>query len=145
MDDDMDDDMDDKDDKDKDDDYACKKKKYELLQAEYEELQNKYSALEVKYNELVEFKAGIDNAKKDELINSFDMISEEDKKELLDKKYLPTFTPNLGKNSSDKKSNNSSSSFKKGSPVKKTKEFKNHYIMTTSNHKVKNFTNIDGI
>ena len=79
----MDDDMDDKDDKDKDDDYACKKKKYELLEAEYEELQNKYSALEVKYNELVEFKAGIDNAKKDELINSFDMISEEDKQDII--------------------------------------------------------------
>ena len=74
-----------------------------------------------------------------------DLEIRKDKKELLDKRYLPTFTPNLGKNSSDKKSNNSSSSFKKGSPVKKTKEFKNHYIMTTSNHKVKNFTNIDGI
>ena len=74
-----------------------------------------------------------------------DLEIRKDKKELLDKKYLPTFTPNLGKNSSDKKSNNSSSSFKKGSPVKKTKEFKNHYIMTTSNNKVKNFTNIDGI
>ena len=63
-----------------------------------------------------------------------DLEIRKDKKELLDKRYLPTFTPNLGKNSSDKKSNNSSSSFKKGSPVKKTKEFKNHYIMTTSNH-----------
>ena len=63
-----------------------------------------------------------------------DLEIRKDKKELLDKRYLPTFTPNLGKNSSDKKSNNSSSSFNKGSPVKKTKEFKNHYIMTTSNH-----------
>lgn len=74
-----------------------------------------------------------------------DLEIRKDKKELLDKRYLPTFTPNLGKDTSDKKSHNSSSSFKKGSPVKKTKEFKNHYIMTASNNKVKGFTNIDGI
>ena len=74
-----------------------------------------------------------------------DLEIRKDKKELLDKRYLPTFTPNLGKDTSDKKSHNSSSSFKKGSPVKKTKEFKNHYIMTASNNKVKGLTNIDGI
>lgn len=74
-----------------------------------------------------------------------DLETRKDKKELLDKRYLPTFTPNLGKDTSDKKSHNSSSSFKKGYPVKKTKEFKNHYIMTASNNKVKGLTNIEGI
>lgn len=70
-----------------------KEKKYELLQADYQALQEQYSALqaefaalEVKCNELVEFKATIEDAKKDEMINKFYFLSDEDKKEVVENK-----------------------------------------------------------
>ena len=85
--------------KDKDDEEDDKKK-YELLQADFEtlqqnysvlqqnysELQEKYSVLETKCNELVEFKATIEDAKKDEMINKFYFLSDEDKKEVVENK-----------------------------------------------------------
>lgn len=70
-----------------------KEKKYELLQADYQALQEQHSALqaefaalEVKCNELVEFKATIEDAKKDEMINKFYFLSDEDKKEVVENK-----------------------------------------------------------
>lgn len=62
------------------------KKKFELLEQNYSELQQKYAALEVEYQALVEFKNEIDNQKKDELINSFYMLSDEDKKDVIENK-----------------------------------------------------------
>lgn len=83
-----------KDDEDKkkkeDEDFACnkdeEKKKYELLETEYAELQAKYTALETSYNELVSFKKNIEDKQKDELIASFYMLDDEDKKNVIEKK-----------------------------------------------------------
>lgn len=66
----------------KDDDEEDKKD-YALL---YSELQTAYSDLETKYQALVEFKNEIDNEKKDALINSFYMLSDEDKADVISNK-----------------------------------------------------------
>lgn len=71
-------DSDEKEDKDEED-----KKDYSLL---YSELQTAYSDLETKYQALVEFKNEIDNEKKDALINSFYMLSDEDKADVISNK-----------------------------------------------------------
>ena len=85
-----------KDDEDEDDE----KKKYELLESQHAELQNNYSALndaheqlkadyellKNSYNELAEFKRQSDDAKKDQVIESFYMLSEEDKQEVISNK-----------------------------------------------------------
>ena len=60
-----------------------KKKDYSLLETEYSNLQAAYSDLETKYQTLVEFKNQIDNEKKDALINSFYMLSDEDKADVI--------------------------------------------------------------
>lgn len=71
--------------------------KYSALEAQYIELQNAYSALEVQHNELqssfttlqaenvelVEFRRQIDDAKKDQMIDSFYMLTDEDKQEVM--------------------------------------------------------------
>ena len=49
---------------------------------EYSALTNKYAELEAKYNELLTYKEGVERAKKEELIKSFWMLSEEDKKDI---------------------------------------------------------------
>lgn len=67
----------------KDDDEEEDKKDYALL---YSELQTAYSDLETKYQALVEFKNEIDNEKKDALINSFYMLSDEDKADVISNK-----------------------------------------------------------
>jgi hypothetical protein len=63
-----------------------KKKKYELLESEFTALQEQYSALEEKYNELVAFKAQVEDAQKDEMISKFYFLSDEDKKEVIENK-----------------------------------------------------------
>ena len=63
-----------------------KKKKYELLETEFTALQEKYSELEAEYNKLVEFKAQVEDAKKDEMISKFYFLSDEDKKEVIENK-----------------------------------------------------------
>lgn len=70
-----------------------KKKKYELLEQQYAELNDKYTQLqgiEEKYNSLmdeyeslVQFKKQVEDAKKDELINSFYMLTDEDKADVI--------------------------------------------------------------
>ena len=67
------------------------KKKYSLLENEYNELKAQFSSLEAKYNELVSFKADIEDQKKTELINSFSMLSEEEKKDVVDNKAKYSF------------------------------------------------------
>lgn len=74
------------DDKDKDKDKEEDKKKYELLETEFAALQEQYSELKVKYDELVAFKAQIEDAKKDEMISRFCFLSDEDKKEVIENK-----------------------------------------------------------
>ena len=87
---------------DDEDEYACggkKKKKYSLEEIpEYVELQTKYSELETKYNALVseneslkndnatltEFKNQSERKEKEEMINSFYMLSNEDKKDVIE-------------------------------------------------------------
>lgn len=86
---DKDDESDDKDssDEDKDeDDEEDKDKKYSLLETEYNELKDKYAKLEEDYNGLVEFKNQIEDKEKDELIKSFYMLSDEDKKDVIENK-----------------------------------------------------------
>lgn len=91
-----DDDSDDDDDKKKN---KGKKEKYNLEEIqEYVELSNKYSALETNYNEaqttitnlqaqlneLTTFKKGIEKAEKEKMIASFYMLSDEDKKDVVE-------------------------------------------------------------
>ena len=55
---------------------------YSSLELNYGELQNNYSELEAAHAELVEFKRQIDDAKKDQMIESFYMLSDEEKQEI---------------------------------------------------------------
>ena len=71
---------------DNDDDDEEKKKDYELIEKELEEAKTAYAALEEKYQALVEFKESVDNEKKDKLIDSFYMLSDEDKKDVIENK-----------------------------------------------------------
>ena len=50
---------------------------------DYSALEAKYTALEEKYNELAEFKLQIEDKEKDALINSFYMLSDEDKSDVI--------------------------------------------------------------
>jgi hypothetical protein len=71
---------DDKEDEDEED------KKYSLLEENYNKLQAEFAELSSKYEALVEFKNTVDNEKKDALIASFYMLSEEDKAEIIENK-----------------------------------------------------------
>ena len=74
---------DDDDDDEDNDEEDKKKKKFELLEAEFAALKTKYEELEEQNKALVEFKNQIDNEKKDELINRFYMLSDEDKADVI--------------------------------------------------------------
>ena len=63
-----------------------KEKDYSLLEQELETLKTSYAEMEAKYQELVTFKEAVDNEKKDALINSFYMLSNEDKKDVIENK-----------------------------------------------------------
>lgn len=56
------------------------------LKTDYETLQTEFAALKADYDKLVEFKNQIDNEKKDNLIKSFYMLSDEDKKDVIENK-----------------------------------------------------------
>ena len=60
--------------------------KYSALEEQFNELQTKFSALEAEAVSLREFKAGIEDAQKDEMIASFYMLSDEDKKDVIEHK-----------------------------------------------------------
>ena len=62
------------------------KKKYSLLEQQYNELSTNYNQLKAEYDELVEFKNNVENEKKDALIEEFYMLSEEDKKDVIENK-----------------------------------------------------------
>lgn len=70
-----------------------KKKKYSLLESDYTALQSDFNALQAKYTELLseceslrEFKVTVEDGKKDELIAQFYMLSDEDKKDVIENK-----------------------------------------------------------
>ena len=78
---------------DKEEDKEDEKKKFSLLEAEhqtlqtsYAELQTQFSALQAQFAELQSFKNQIEDEKKDTLINSFYMLSDEDKKDVIENK-----------------------------------------------------------
>lgn len=62
------------------------KKKYTALEVKYNELSDKYSKLEQEVISLREYKKTIEDAKKDALINEFYMLTEEDKKDVIENK-----------------------------------------------------------
>ena len=62
------------------------KKKYTLLEQQYNELSTQYEQLKNEYDALVEFKNNVENEKKDALIGEFYMLSEEDKKDVIENK-----------------------------------------------------------
>lgn len=78
-----------KDNKDGNEDDEDKKKKeedeekYSLLEKEYNTLQSQFADLQSKYDELVAFKASIEDKEKDALINKFYMLSDEDKADVI--------------------------------------------------------------
>ena len=57
--------------------------KYALLETQFNELQNNFNNLQAANKELLEFKASVEDKKKDDLINSFYMLSEEDKADVI--------------------------------------------------------------
>ena len=72
--------------KENDDDEDEDKKKYTALEEKYNALQSDFSALESEVEELRTFKANIESQQKDDLINQFYMLSDEDKKDVIENK-----------------------------------------------------------
>ena len=69
--------------------FKCRKddkEKYSLLEEELSELKNQYALLEAEVQELRNFKAEAEDAQKDEMINSFCMLSDEDKADVIENK-----------------------------------------------------------
>ena len=71
---------------DKKDEEDENKKKFSALSAEHEALKAQFSELQKDYQALIAFKNEVESAKKDEMIKSFYMLSDEDKKEVVDNK-----------------------------------------------------------
>ena len=74
------------DDKEKKDDEEDKKKKFTVLEQEYNELQTSYASLKEEVEELRTFKKKIEDKEKDDLIKDFYMLSDEDKKDVIEHK-----------------------------------------------------------
>lgn len=72
--------------KEDDDNDNEEKKKYSLLEDKYNQLKNDYAKIEKENIELKLFKKNIEDAQKDELINEFSMLSDEDKKDVIENK-----------------------------------------------------------
>lgn len=77
------DESEDQEDKDEEQD---EKKKYSLLEEQYNDLSTQYEQLKADYDVLVAFKRQVENEKKDALINEFYMLSDEDKKDVIEHK-----------------------------------------------------------
>ena len=60
--------------------------KYALLEQQFNELNEKYSSLEKQNAELIAFKKSVEDKEKDELIAKFYMLSDEDKKSIIENK-----------------------------------------------------------
>lgn len=72
--------------KEEEDKEKDKKDKYSLLEQRFEQLQSKYDSLESELTQLREFKLNAENQEKDNLINEFYMLSDEDKKDVIENK-----------------------------------------------------------
>lgn len=59
---------------------------FEALQAKYDELSTQFSALKEQNEALLAFKNSVEDAQKDELISKFYMLSDEDKKDVIENK-----------------------------------------------------------
>ena len=59
---------------------------YTALEEQYNQLRNEYDALKVENEALMIFKLGVEAEKKDEMISRFYMLSDEDKKEVVENK-----------------------------------------------------------
>ena len=66
--------------------HADLQSRFSTLELDYADLQSRFSALETAHAELVEFKRQSDDAKKDEMISKFYMLSEEDKADVMSNK-----------------------------------------------------------
>ena len=71
---------------DKKDEEDEDKKKFSARSAEHEALKTQFSELQKDYQALIAFKNEVESTKKDEMIKSFYMLSDEDKKEVVDNK-----------------------------------------------------------
>ena len=60
-----------------------KDKNFSLLEQKYNDLSSQYSLLEKQYQELLEFKANVEDKQKDDLISSFYMLSDTDKADVI--------------------------------------------------------------
>jgi len=69
-----------------DEDDDKKKKNFALIEEELETLKSEYASLKAQNEELLAFKAAAEDEKKMDLINSFYMLSDEDKKEVIENK-----------------------------------------------------------
>ena len=67
-------------------DYADLQSRFSTLETEHNDLQSQFSALETAHAELVEFKRQSDDAKKDEMIGKFYMLSDDDKADIMSNK-----------------------------------------------------------
>ena len=70
----------------KEDDEDKKKKKFTVLEENYQKLQSDYSILAEQVEQLRAFKKKIEDAQKDDLIKDFYMLSDEDKKDVVEHK-----------------------------------------------------------
>ena len=75
----------DKEDKEEEEDKK-KKEKFTVLEQKYQELQSSYASLEEEVKELRTFKKNIEDKQKDDLIADFYMLSDEDKKDVIEHK-----------------------------------------------------------
>ena len=76
-------------DKEKKTNYTLEEK-FELLTQEYNDLKEKFSVIEAENKALNEFKIAAENKEKDALIESFYMLSDEDKKDVIENKTTYT-------------------------------------------------------
>lgn len=85
-------------------------------EGKFNELQAEFAKLQSSYNELMEFKTNIENKEKDTLIDSFFMLSDEDKKDVIEHKSeysLEDIKSKLAVKCFDKKVNFNLDSFEK--------------------------------
>ena len=71
---------------DQDDVDDDEKSKYTALEEKFNELQSNYNLLEQEVEDLRNFKKNVENKQKDDLINQFYMLSDEDKKDVIENK-----------------------------------------------------------
>ena len=62
--------------------YMELSQRYSELETKYNSLETNYLSIKTEYESLVEFKASVDKKEKQEMIDSFYMLSDEDKKEV---------------------------------------------------------------